>query len=234
MKKAGKFVQFGAGVAPFFAELAANNTKEWFEANRARYESEIKDVSKAFVVFMSEAFAKAGLDYVSDLKVSMFRINRDVRFSTNKDPYKTNMGFWFPYGSQSLSFAKRPLPGLYVHYSPEETFIATGLHMPGSADLKRLRAVLAVDFEAFAKILSDEKFKSAFPGEFSDNRVLTRVQGYPSSHPAFKFLAKKDHTFFVKLSEEDFLSEELPDIVLDKARASDEFNHFLYSAVTEK
>lgn len=221
-------------MAPFFTELSANNTKEWFDANRSRYESEIKDVSKAFVMHMSHVFAKAELSYVADLKVSMFRINRDIRFSANKNPYKTNMGFWFPYGSQSLSFAKRPLPGLYVHYSPEETFIATGLHMPDSADLKRLRAVLAADFELFEKLITDKKFKSAFPEEFSESRPLTRVQGYPNSHPAFKYLAKKDQTFYVKLKEKEFFSEKLPGIVLEKALASDGFNNFLYRAITEE
>ncbi len=232
MKATPEFDRFNPEIANFFAELSKNNSKEWFDANRKFYEKEIKDKSKLFIGEMGKRLSSNKLRYISDPKISMFRINRDIRFSKNKDPYKTNLGFWFPYGDDVLSFAKKPLPGIYFHFSNEESFIACGIHTPESADLKKIRAVLANDFEHFESIIENKKFKAAFPKEMTSG-TLTRVQGYSNDHPAFKYIARKDHTFFIDTPIDTLFSPELPDILVEKAKNSDELHNFLYTAITD-
>ena len=232
MKATPEFDRFNPEIANFFAELSKNNSKEWFDANRKFYEKEIKDKSKLFIGEIGKHLSGNNLRYISDPKVSMFRINRDIRFSKNKEPYKTNLGFWFPYGDDVLSFAKRPLPGIYIHFSNVESFIACGLHRPESADLKKIRAALANDFERFESIIENKKFKTAFPKEMTEGTV-TRVQGYSNDHPAFKFIVRKDHTFFIDTPLDTLFSPELPKILVEKAKISDELHNFLYTAITD-
>jgi uncharacterized protein (TIGR02453 family) len=232
LKATPEFDRFNPEIADFFAELSKNNSKEWFDANRKFYEKEIKDKSKLFIGEMGKRPSGDNLPYISDPKVSMFRINRDIRFSKNKDPYKTNLGFWFPYGNDVLSFAKKSLPGLYFHFSNEESFIACGIHMPESADLKKIRAVLANDFERFESITGNKKFKAAFPKEMTEGSV-TRVQGYSNDHPAFKHIAKKEHTYFIDTPIDSLFSPELADILIEKAKISNEFHNFLHTAITD-
>lgn len=233
MKALPVFDNFNPEIAQFFDELSRNNNKDWFDSNRKFYEKEIKDKSKSFIEVMGKRFASNDLRYVADPKVSMFRINRDIRFSKNKEPYKTNLGFWFPYGSDVLSFAKRPLPGLYFHFSNEESFIATGLHSPDSQDLKKVRAALANDLEHFESIINNKTFAGNFPKGMNEGETVSRVQGYPSVHPAFKYIAKKEHTYYIDTPIDMLFSPNLPDALVEKAKVTEDFLNFLYTAITD-
>ena len=91
------FKGFTPEVRKFYQELEKNNNKEWFQANKARYEEFVREPAKELVYEMGLRFAKSGLPYYADPKKSLFRVNRDIRFSANKDPYKTNFGVLFPF-----------------------------------------------------------------------------------------------------------------------------------------
>jgi uncharacterized protein (TIGR02453 family) len=138
------FQGFGAEALPFFKALAFHQSREWFEANRSTYETAVKGPLGDLVEDVAGRLAKAKIPIKGDRKSSVFRIHRDVRFSSNKDPYKTNAGV-----ALTRSGAKGDPGVLYFHLSPEECFFAAGFHLPESDQLGRLRSAAARAPKAF-------------------------------------------------------------------------------------
>jgi uncharacterized protein (TIGR02453 family) len=132
------FQGFGADAVPFFKALAFHQSREWFEANRATYERAIRAPMGDFVEDVADRLRCAKIPIKGDRKASLFRIHRDVRFSNNKDPYKTNAGV-----ALTRSGGKNDPGVLYFHLSPEECFFAAGFYMPEPDQLGRLRGAAA-------------------------------------------------------------------------------------------
>ena len=131
------FSGFGPQTIPFFKALAFHQSKDWFEANRAIYDDEIKAPLGDLVEALAARFAKARTPLKGDRKTSIFRIHRDVRFAKDKNPYKTNAG-----AVLSRSGAKNDPGMLYVHVSAEGCFAAAGFWRPEPDVLARLRAAV--------------------------------------------------------------------------------------------
>ena len=131
------FSGFGPQAVPFFKALAFHQTKDWFEANRAIYEGEIKGPLGDLVEELAARFAKAKTPLKGDRKASLFRINRDVRFAKDKSPYKTNAG-----AVLSRTGAKNDPGMLYVHVAADGCFAAAGFYQPEPEALARLRAAI--------------------------------------------------------------------------------------------
>jgi uncharacterized protein (TIGR02453 family) len=132
------FQGFGPQALPFFKALAFHQSREWFEANRSTYETDVKGPLGDLVEDVAERLRQAKIPIKGDRKSSAFRIHRDVRFSKNKDPYKTNVGV-----ALTRSGGKGDPGVLYFHLSPEECFFAAGFYMPDPAQLGRLRSAAA-------------------------------------------------------------------------------------------
>jgi uncharacterized protein (TIGR02453 family) len=128
------FQGFGPEAQRFFKALSFHQTREWFEENREVYDASVKAPMGELVEETVERLARAGIPIKGDRKSSLFRIHRDVRFSKNKDPYKTNAGVLL-----TRTGAKSDSGVLYFHLSPEECFFAAGFHMPEPHELARLR-----------------------------------------------------------------------------------------------
>jgi uncharacterized protein (TIGR02453 family) len=128
------FAGFGPNALPFFKALKFHQSREWFEANRDTYESAVKGPMGDLVEDVAERLIQAKIPIKGDRKSSLFRIHRDVRFSANKDPYKTNSGVVL-----SRSGNKNDPGLLYFHLSPEECFFAAGFYAPDPVKLARLR-----------------------------------------------------------------------------------------------
>ena len=143
------FEGFGPRALPFFKALAFHQTKEWFEENRETYETAIRGPMGDLADEMAARLAKARIPIKGDRKSSLFRIHRDVRFSKNKDPYKTNAGV-----AMTRSGSKNDPGVLYFHLSPEECFFAAGFHMPGSQELARLRGAAVRTPKAFKQMMA--------------------------------------------------------------------------------
>ena len=125
------FAGFGPKALPFFKALAFHQSREWFEANRAIYESAVKGPVGDLVEDVAERLGQAKIPIKGDRKSSLFRIHRDVRFSANKDPYKTHAGVVLTRSGNKND------PGLlYFHLSPEECFFAAGFYLPDSDKLR--------------------------------------------------------------------------------------------------
>jgi uncharacterized protein (TIGR02453 family) len=131
------FSGFGPQALPFFKALAFHQTKDWFEANRAIYDGDVKGPLGDLVEELAARFAKAKIPLKGDRKASLFRINRDVRFAKDKSPYKTNSG-----AVLTRSGMKND-PGLiYAHIAAEGCFAAAGFYQPEPDELARLRAAI--------------------------------------------------------------------------------------------
>jgi len=184
------FQGFPPEALPFFKALAFHQTKDWFEENRQTYETAVKRPMGDLVEDAAERLAAAGIPIRGDRKSSVFRIHRDVRFSNNKDPYKTNAGV-----ALTRSGAKNDPGVLYFHLSPEECFFAAGFHNPDSAQLARMRSALARSPKAFKQMNA----KLAREGlNLSDREALKR--------PPRGFDAIKDPEILAALRQKHFIS----------------------------
>ena len=167
------FQGFGPQALPFFKALAFHQTKEWFDDNRETYESAVKGPMGDLVEDAAARLAKAKIPIKGDRKSSLFRLHRDVRFSNNKDPYKTNAGL-----VMTRSGSKND-PGLvYFHLSPDGCFFAAGFYRPDPEQLGRLRTAAARAPKTFKQMtakltraelaLSDEAALKRPPRGFED------------------------------------------------------------------
>ncbi len=132
----------------FFRQLAAHNEKQWFEAHRAEYETEVREPMRELIEEMDARFARFAPEMGGDPKRSMFRINRDIRFSKDKSPYKTHAACWFKHRSASTkvgSEANDGSAGFYFHLEPGKSFVGAGLWMPPRPQLTKLREAIAED-----------------------------------------------------------------------------------------
>lgn len=170
----------------FIKELKKNNNKAWFDVNRKTYEAAKADFI-SFVDTLIPAIAKFD-PAVSSLKAKecIFRINRDIRFSKDKSPYKTNMGTYINPGGKKVN-----TPGYYFHCEPGQNFAAGGLYVPAPEDLAKVRQEIDYNFEEWKKIIHHKAFKKYF-AKVDGIEILSRPpKGYSEDNPAIEFLKMK-------------------------------------------
>ena len=184
----------------FLSDLKGHNNKAWFEKNRAAYEI----ARTNFESFVDQLIGTYG--EIEDLggitaKDCIMRIYRDVRFSKDKSPYKTNMSASItPGGKKSSSL------GYHLHLQPHnESLIAGGLYMPTPEQLVRFRAAIERNAAPFKAIIKDKDFKSYF-GSLDGEKVKTVPQGYSRDHPEIELLRFKQVMVVHRLSDETVLS----------------------------
>jgi uncharacterized protein (TIGR02453 family) len=133
----GDFKGFGPKALPFFKGLAFHQSKAWFDENRALYEDDVVQPMIALLGDLTAAFARRRIPLKADGKKSIFRLNRDIRFSKDKSPYKTHMG-----AVMTRTGAKMEPGLLYIHISPDGCFAAAGFHMPEPPQLAQFRKAM--------------------------------------------------------------------------------------------
>ncbi|HYV92984.1 MAG TPA: DUF2461 domain-containing protein [Chitinophagales bacterium] len=188
----------------FLSSIKKNNNRPWFEKNKPTYEA-IKDDMVAFMAALIKEVSKfdpAVKD--ADPKKSVMRIYRDIRFSKDKSPYKTNIGAGISSGKITESSA-----GYYIHIMPGESFLGGGIWMPESEKLQKIRQEIDYNFKDFKKIVEANSFKKTF-GSLDRNEKLTRPpKNYSPDNPAIEYLMLKSFTCGCKLSDADVLSDKL-------------------------
>lgn len=203
-------------VLPFLRKLKKNNNKAWFDANRALYESakeEVHDLVRQLVAVYGKTDATIAHLEPRDC---LFRINRDVRFSKDKSPYKTNFGIAITSGGK-----KSPLAGYYLHIEPGEGFVGGGLWMPAPPVLAAVRQEIDYNFDEFRGLLKAAGFKKHY-GELyaGDDVKLTRVpKGYEADNPAAEFLKLKSFLAMRKLSDDELDAAQLVKQAADAFKA---------------
>jgi len=193
-------------VLRFLRKLKKNNNKPWFEANRNGY-TEAKQELETFLEGLIASYSKTD-DAISRLtpKDCMFRINRDVRFSKDKSPYKTNFGAYINPGGK-----KSTLGGYYLHIEPGASFVGGGLWMPMPAELAKIRQEIDYNLPEFTAILSSASFKKQYGSLSTDEEYsLKRIpKGYENDNPAAEYLKLKSFIATRKLSDEEVSSTSL-------------------------
>ncbi len=187
----------------FLTGLKNNNTKEWFDANRKRYESAKEDVQN-----ITNDLIKAIGIYDEDIaqlqvKECTFRINRDVRFSKNKAPYKSNISAIFSKGGKKADTA-----GFYVHIEPGGAFVAAGYWNPEPKKLATVRQEIDYNFAEWIKILSAKKFKQHFTeGLLKEDALQRPPKGYDIENPAIEYLKLKSFIVTTKITDAELLDK---------------------------
>lgn len=190
----------------FLKDLKKNNSKEWFDANRKVYEAAKEDFAK-LVETLIERHGEKDQEIASlNVKDCVFRINRDVRFSKNKAPYKTNMGASINRGGKKSIYA-----GYYFHLEPGESFVGGGLWMPEPDALKKVRQEIDYSFDEFKSIVSNKKFKSTYGDLYTEEGVkLSRPpKGYDDTNPAIEFIKLKSFLAMQPITDADITEKSL-------------------------
>lgn len=192
----------------FLKELSANNNRDWFQANRSQYQS-AKDSYALFIERLIAEIAKFD-PTVMDLKPKdcIFRINRDVRFSNNKNPYKTNFGAAITPGGR-----KALLPTYYIHLEPNLSFVAGGLYQPEADVLNKVRQEIDYNTEEFRSIVMEANFLKTFTGGLSGEKLKMAPKGYPKDHAEIEWLKHKSYIVQRKLPD-DILTGSNPETVV--------------------
>jgi len=212
----------------FLKDLSKNNNKPWFEAHRKQYDDAKNDFA-GFVQSIIQAHGKKDPS-IAHLKAKdcMFRINRDVRFSKDKSPYKNNMGAYLNKGGKKSIFG-----GYYFHCQPGQSFVGGGLWMPMPPELGKVRQEIDYNFDAFKKIITSKKFKAVYDGLSKDPEyTLTRLpKGYETDNPAAEYLKLKSFVTMISLKDSALTSKDLLKKVLAAFEALQPILQFINQSI---
>jgi uncharacterized protein (TIGR02453 family) len=217
------FSGFRPEAVEFLAELAQHNDRAWFQPRKADYERLLKEPLEAFCVALDDAFRARGVPLMADPAKSPFRIYRDVRFSKDKSPYKSNIGASFPYVERDT--AGEPILGAgrhgggYFHLSPGEIYVGGGMWHPEPGPLVAWRAEVDRDPKRIHAAIEDPVFVDHF-GSVGGDRTKRMPTGYGADHPDAELLTLKDVTFGKRLSDREAFSADLAAIVADDLAAA--------------
>jgi uncharacterized protein (TIGR02453 family) len=204
---------FTPAALKFLRGLAKNNNKQWFEEHRAAYESELREPMRDLIGEMDAKLTAFAPEIGGDPKRSMFRINRDIRFSKDKSPYKTHAACWFHHRratSHVGTEADAGSAGFYFHLEPGRSMVGAGLWMPPRPQLNKLRDAIADDPDGFERVVRGLKKFGGLDGE----AVLTRMpRGFSEDHPAAKWLRYQSFTSGRLLEDAQVTSQKLPAVL---------------------
>lgn len=212
-------------VLGFLRELAVNNNRDWFQKNKKWY-----DESRNKVLFLTEVLINEIRKFDPTVPVlnpndCLFRIFRDVRFSQDKSPYKTNFGCYIARGGKKANFA-----GYYLHIEPESSFAGGGIYMPDNETLKMLREYIAENGEEFLSIIRNKEFQEIYP-EMYDDKLKTAPKGFSPDHEYIDILKYKSFAFTHRMEDREVLSENFFQSILHYYRQLSNINMFLNQAI---
>lgn len=194
------------------SELEKNNNKEWFDNHRQLYDV-VKENFEQFVEFILKEFSKSDADLEElSARHCIFRINRDIRFSKDKTPYKVSRSAYFSRGGKKSKFG-----GYYIHIQPgDKSFAGGGIWMPQTPELKKVRQEIDYCLPEFKSILSEPAFKRMYRSlEQDENNMLVNIpKGYEKENPAAEFLRMKSFVATRYFSDKEVLDKAFPKKVL--------------------
>lgn len=182
----------------FFKELHSNNNRDWFHANKKRYEKEVKAPFYDLVAQVIEGMKEFEPDLELEVKNAVFRINRDIRFSKDKSPYKTHVGAVISKGGRKNLL----YPGIYLHLSNAGVHIGGGCYKPDKEGLSKIRHAIIQQPKRVKKILADKKFLSFYPNGIvgERNKILPKeFKPYGEKHP---LIFQKQYYYMTEYNDE--------------------------------
>ena len=211
----------------FLTALAKNNNREWFEKNKPTYISVKNDFDQFIAAFLVElAQIDESLAALNPKKLG-FRIYRDVRFSKNKSPYKTNMGAGFSAGGKM-----EQEPGYYLHLQPgNNSFLAGGMYMPEADKLGKIRQEIDYNTDGFLSIINGKAFKKLFPQLGDFDKLKTAPKGYAKDHPQIEFLKHKSFIVSRPFTDAEVKEKKFLKQLTSTAKTLKPFKDFLVAAI---
>lgn len=215
-------------VISFLKLLESNNNREWFAENKVLYDGARHQFEIVFSSIIAGVSAFDGAVALPSAKESMFRIYRDVRFSKNKLPYKTNMG-----GFVSPGGRKSPKAGYYVHIEPGKSFLGGGVYMPDPEMLKKIRQEIYFNAGEFVKIITQRDFRQVF-GELSREDMLKRPpKDFPADSPDIALLMYKSYVVGHTLTDAEVVAEDFASKAIDILKTMKPLHDFLNRAIEQ-
>ena len=210
----------------FFKELAANNNREWFQDNKKRYERSVKKPFEVLVTDVIEATRKIDKNINPPLKDTLFRINRDVRFSPNKAPYNLHKSAIIsPKGRKDNEY-----PGFYLQINAETLWLGGGAYMLNKEQLQDMRYSLIDEPGKLQKLLEAKDFKSAY-GELKGELYKVLPKEFKEQAEQEPLLFHKQFYYMTELSSDLILKEDLLNRIIDHFKAGKAVNDYLIKAM---
>ncbi|MEM9837247.1 MAG: DUF2461 domain-containing protein [Bacteroidota bacterium] len=194
--------QINAATFQFLTELKHNNNRDWFAEHKPRYEAARGNMA-AFAQELLDRLSETDVLETASGKKSLFRIYRDVRFSKNKDPYKTSLSGHF------VRDGKLRRGGYYFHFAPGDMVVGGGFYGIEKDDLKRIREEIAMDAAPLREIMAAPDFVNTF-GEMRGEKLKTAPKGFDREHPDIDLLRYKQFYAFREFTEEEVIA---PDFI---------------------
>lgn len=210
----------------FFIELAANNHKEWFDENRKGYENSVKKPFENYIKDLIHSIRKHDPELNIEPKDAIFRINRDIRFSQDKMPYKLDRSANISPGGRK----DHSTPGFYLSLGPDKVYFGGGAYFLSPTDLGKVRHYIKDNLKPFEKALSDKTFKATYSdirGE--ENKRLPKE--FMSSAEEQPLLFKKQFYYMAEAEPELILRDDLLDLSMEYYHASQPVTTFLRKAL---
>lgn len=212
----------------FFRELKENNHREWFAANKQRYENEVREPLLQFVMEFGLRLGEISSHFVADARRSggsLFRIYRDVRFSHDKSPYKIAAGIQFRHERAKDVHA----PGFYLHLEPDSSFLGLGLWHPDSKTATKIRTAIVDRADEWKGIVTAPKLLSEF--KLGGDSLKRAPRGFDPNHPLLEDLKRKDFLIFKPLTEKETCKPGFINDFAGSCKLGAPFIRFLTSAV---
>lgn len=214
-------------VLDFLSELEKNNHREWFQANKLRYEECRDKILFITELLMNEIRKFDGGIPAMDPKDCLFRIYRVVRFSSDKRPYKTHFGSYIARGGRKSTRA-----GYYFHLEPGGSFLGGGIYMPEPNVLKALRTAIYENPEVFREIIRNKDFKKYFP-EIEGERLKTNPKGFEADRELMALLRFKSYVFSIAFTDEQIIEGSFVEKAIEAFRALYPAIRFLNEALDQ-
>jgi uncharacterized protein (TIGR02453 family) len=212
----------------FLQQLKLNNDKVWFDANRGLY-TQLRKEFEAFLEVVITAVSQFDREISqTTARASVFRINRDIRFSNDKRPYKTNFGAFIAKGGR-----KGINGGYYIHVEPGGCFLAGGIYMPSAPMLKAIREEIYENIDEFKEILHAPSFMKHFGDRMGDEKLKSAPRGFPKEFADMDYLKYKSYTVIKSEPDSVYQKADFIKEVKEVFRAMAPFNQFLNRAVEE-
>jgi uncharacterized protein (TIGR02453 family) len=209
----------------FLSELAKHNNKEWFSANKSRYETSVRDPSLAFVRAVGPPLSSVSRHLVADPRPvggSVMRIYRDIRFSRDKSPYRTSVGIGFHH--QGTGAEEEHLPGFFLHLAPADSWVYAGMWMPDTPRLAQIRSAIV------GRSAEWKKVRAAVP-PIEGEQLKRPPPGVDPAHPWVEDLRRKGFTAGLAVKDSVVTAQDFPDRFIGYCRSLDPLNRFLAKAI---
>ena len=222
------FNGFSKDLLKFLRQLQKNNNREWFQANKSRYETDVLAPALEFIESMQSPFKKISPYFrviPKRMGGSLMRVYRDTRFSKDKTPYKTNVGIHFRHEAGKDVHA----PGFYFHIDPKEVFLGAGVWHPDNTSLRKIRNWIVEESASWKRITRNKKLNSTFTRE--GDSLKRPPRDFDPDHPLIEDLKKKDHVLVTTLTHSELQDKDIVKNVASLFKQTKPYVRFLCDAL---